>query len=225
MLALHLDNLLFLLLVGMAGLLRLLASRVGQKKTKSQDAEPAAPRPAVTIEPRPDESDADRIRKFLEALGQPQTATPPPPVTPRSASPPQAPEKPVEEGERRKRKPVWGNPLPPLTTVPPPQEPPRRVTFPRQMSTPSTKAQRVPPKLSQPSVFEVRQETEASEPAATATRGEAYAIATPAPGQSQQPKINLTLLLRSPSGLRQAMILREVLGPPRSLQPLDFVGA
>jgi hypothetical protein len=225
MLALHLDNLLFLLLVGMAGLLRLLASRVGEKKTKSQDSEPAAPRPVVTIERGPADSDADRIRKFLEALGQPATAAPPPPVTPRSASPPPAPQKPVEEGERRKRKPVWGNPLPPLTTVPPPEEPPRRVTYPRPMSTPSPKAQRVPPKLSQPSVFEVRKEMGASEPAVTVTPLEAYAIPTLAVGQSPQGKINLALLLRSPAALQQAVILREILGPPRSLQPLDFVGA
>jgi hypothetical protein len=65
----------------------------------------------------------------------------------------------------------------------------------------------------------------ASEPAAAATPLEAYAIPTLAPGQSQQAKTNLTLLLRSSSGLQQAVILREILGPPRSLQPLDFVGA
>jgi hypothetical protein len=56
------------------------------------------------------------------------------------------------------------------------------------------------------------------------TPAEAYAIATqpriePAPGE-----ISITLLLRSPSGLRNAIILREIFGPPRSLQPLELIG-
>jgi hypothetical protein len=32
-------------------------------------------------------------------------------------------------------------------------------------------------------------------------------------------------MLRSTSGLRDAIILREIFGPPRSMQPLDLVGS
>ena len=53
---------------------------------------------------------------------------------------------------------------------------------------------------------------------------EAYAIATQPISKSVETKIDLATLLRSTSGLRDAIILREIFGPPRSLQPLDLVG-
>jgi hypothetical protein len=35
--------------------------------------------------------------------------------------------------------------------------------------------------------------------------------------------IHLTALLRSPTGLRDAIIVREILGPPRGLRELDLL--
>ena len=40
----------------------------------------------------------------------------------------------------------------------------------------------------------------------------------------EQPSLNITTLLSSPSGLRDAIVLREIFGPPRSLQPLHLIG-
>jgi hypothetical protein len=37
-------------------------------------------------------------------------------------------------------------------------------------------------------------------------------------------KTDIATLLASNSSLREAIILREIFGPPRSLQPLDVVG-
>lgn len=77
MLAIAIDSILFLLLVGIAALLRLLASKVGDTKSEPEEPEehPTARPPPVTvtrrIEHAAEETDADRIRKFLEALGQP----------------------------------------------------------------------------------------------------------------------------------------------------------
>src|SRR5438105_8180910 len=90
MLAVSIDNLLFLLLIAVAALFQLL-SKAASKAGKSESNEtPSLPRPQTPrpIQRAPRESDADRIRKFLEALGQPPTSTPPPPVAPRTDIPP-----------------------------------------------------------------------------------------------------------------------------------------
>src|SRR2546421_9797168 len=90
MIAVSLDNLLFLLLIAVAALFQLLSkaiSKAGKMDSNetSSSPKPETPRP---IQRLPRESDADRIRKFLEALGQPPTSTPPPPVAPRTNVPP-----------------------------------------------------------------------------------------------------------------------------------------
>jgi hypothetical protein len=57
------------------------------------------------------------------------------------------------------------------------------------------------------------------------TAAEAYAITPQSTSKSEDARINLATMLRSTSGLRDAIILREIFGPPRSLQPLDLVGS
>src|ERR1044071_1528666 len=86
MIAAHLENLLFLVLLVLAGLFQLVG-RATRKTNEDEDEEPL-PKPARRI-PRPIprapvESDQERIRKFLEALGQPPASRPPPPVVPRT---------------------------------------------------------------------------------------------------------------------------------------------
>jgi hypothetical protein len=218
MLAVHIDSLLFILLIGMAALLRLLASKAGAAKKTSQEPEhrstpPPAPRPNQPIVRAPEETDADRIRKFLEALGQPTTSKPPPPVAPRQEIPRAA----------LPHVPPFASPLPPLTTRPP--DLPRKIALPRQVTKPPYEKKIFVPKVTKLPAFEVQAEAPPTEPPQPGTPAEAYAIATqpriePAPGE-----INITLLLRSPSGLRNAIVLREIFGPPRSLQPLELIGS
>src|ERR1044071_10420018 len=90
MIAVSIDNLIFFLLIAVAALFQLLSKAV-TKAHKSDSNEtsdsPAAPAPRP-IPRAPRESDADRIRKFLEALGQPPSSTPPPPVLARTDIPP-----------------------------------------------------------------------------------------------------------------------------------------
>src|SRR6266480_1461115 len=87
MIAAHLENLLFLLLVVVAALFQLLAKTAG-KKGQDQSKRTSTPPTPMPTRPAPTESDGERIRKLLEALGQPPTSRPPPLVAPRTDIPP-----------------------------------------------------------------------------------------------------------------------------------------
>ena len=86
--AAHLGNLLFLLLLAVAGLLQLLGRAARKTNKDEQPTSKPAPTTLKPIPRAPAESDEERIRKFLEALGQPAASRPPPPVTPRTNIPP-----------------------------------------------------------------------------------------------------------------------------------------
>jgi hypothetical protein len=204
----HIDNLLVLLLVVGFGFLKWLASKVSEANKDSQGTgtKPASAPPPI---PRaPVESDERQIRKFLEALGQPPGSSPPP-VTQRPTY----------------RKPPFASPLPPLTTKPP--ELPKRITLPGQISPAPYQKKTFKTKAAEAS-FEIQQAAAtapSAPPPPIKSPAETYAAATsptPAPVRNEN---SITALLRTPSGLRNAMILREIFGPPRSLQPLDFTGS
>ena len=87
----HFDNLLFLLLVAVALLFRWLASKAGQTSKDSEESEQRSTSTLRTPPPiphSPAEADEERVRKFLEALGQPAGSRPPPPVVHRTDIPP-----------------------------------------------------------------------------------------------------------------------------------------
>src|SRR3954453_17475539 len=90
MLAFSLDNLLFFLLIAVAALFQLLSKTISKAKKNDSNEKPSAPTPLTPrpMQRPPGESDSDRIRKFLEALGQPPSSTPPPPVVRRNDIPP-----------------------------------------------------------------------------------------------------------------------------------------
>ena len=217
MVAVHFENLLFLLFVVGAFLFQLL-TRAASKTSKNADESQRRPtsRPQTPPpNPRgPPETDEERIRKFLEALGQPTTSKPPPPVMPRPTY-----QKPVV----LPHVPPFASPLPPLTTRPP--DLPREIKLPGQIT--STRGKRTfRPRVAEASGFEVQEGPMPTEPPPIIkTPAEAYAIATKPISKPDQTETNIAALLRSTSGLRNAIILREVFGPPRSLQPLDLVGS
>jgi hypothetical protein len=81
------------------------------------------------------------------------------------------------------------------------------------------------PQAAAPPVFDVEAETTAAPtpPPIVKIPVEAYVAVT----QEKTPpgRKEMILRLKSAAGLREAIILREIFGPPRSLQPLDAIGS
>src|SRR4029077_1126238 len=219
MIAFSLDNLLFFLLIAVAALFQLLSKTISKAKKSdsnetSSSPEPQKPRP---IQRAPREPDADRIRKFLEALGQPPSSTPPSPVVPRTHIPP-----------RR------------LAPVQPPPVIPGAWRLPREraekpdvsqgesapLGQPGRSQQTVPPPPIPPSVapaFEVHEAlpVELQQPPIIKTPVESDATASQVVAKREGSNRNIATLLASKSSLREAILIREILGPPRGLQALD----
>jgi hypothetical protein len=219
MLAFSLDNLLFLLLVAVAALFQLLSKTISKADKSGSNETSSSPRPQTPrpIQRAPRESDADRIRKFLEALGQPPSSTPPPPVLPRSDIPP----RPVA-------------PVQPPPVIPGawrlPRERQKKADVSQRESTPreqsSGSKQIIPPPVPArvAPAFEVHETlpVELQQLPIITPSAEAYA-APKALGVANVAdfKTDIATLLASKSSLREVILLREILGTPRGLQPME----
>ena len=107
--AIPIDTFVFIVLVLIASFFRWITKQADAAKRSG--SHPRHPAPRKNISPR-DETDAERVRRFLEALGQPTCSAPPPPVEKRAKN----------TVERRvaipKGRTIFA-PLPPLTTTAP----------------------------------------------------------------------------------------------------------
>lgn len=210
MLAAHLENLLFLLLLVVAGLFQLLGKLARKTGTTDDETKPTPKSRPITPRPiprAPAESDQERIHKFLEALGQPPASPPPSPIAPRPTY-----RKPLVLPHI----PPFGSPLPPLVTRPPdiPPQIPVETIAPSEEQRPRRSA------LAEPQ-FEVHEAQAPPQPAAvvgSAIVSEARTQPQPAAPQS----IDVKTLLRSTLGLRGVVIAREILGPPRGLREFEL---
>jgi hypothetical protein len=180
-----LDHPIILIIVLAAALLRWLSQR-------SDAAKPDPERPTVPDQPIPrggeTQTEEERIRRFLEALGQPAGSKPPPKVAPKREINPHAFPK-----------------LPPLTTAPPP------------LPTSTTPARPEPPPLPIRRVFTPAPVQEAS----FEVRDLSAQTSSPEVRRTTAEQPSLFLKLRSNQDLRSAIVLREIFGPPRSLQPYE----
>jgi len=221
MLAVSLDNLLFFLLIAAAALFQLLSKAVSKAGKSDSDETSSSPKPQTSrpIQRAPRESDADRIRKFLEALGQPPSSTPPSPVLPRTDIPP------------RRLAPVQPPPVIPGTWRLPREHREKPDVSQRESASPeqpSRLQQIVPPPVPPPAApaFEVQEAlaVELQQPPISRPPVEAYA-APKAFGVAKRAdsKMNIATLLASKSSLRELILLREILGPPRGLQAFDLL--
>jgi hypothetical protein len=203
MIAANFDNFLFLLLVVVAVLFQLLAKMAG-KKSKDQTKRTSTPRTPAPLQRAPTESDEDRIRKLLEALGQPPTSRPPPPVVPRTnisprplapVQPPTSPFSQLRREKPRKRE-----------AIPKEIPPPKPVTGGEELAPPNIEVREAPLPVAPAPIFKA--------PA------EPYAAPTRAITKTGR-RVDIAALLASTTGLRDAIILREILGPPRGLRVID----
>ncbi len=156
----------------------------------SQGEKTEAPPPDEQAPPRPPpQSEEERVRRFMEALGMPAGTQPPPPVRQRRVVTPLPP------AQRPKVKRSFVQPLPPIVTTPPEMDLP---------PAPIVVAEEIDFEVPQPAAVVV-----------TATPLPARAV-VPVRALSSQ---SLGKMLRSPASIRRAIVLREVLGPPRGLEP------
>jgi hypothetical protein len=206
MIAAHLDNLLFLLLIAVAILFQFLAKAAG-KTGKDQTKRTSAPQTPTPIQRAPAESDEERIRKLLEALGQPPTSRPPPPVVPRTnilprpvapVQPPMSPLSQLRREKSRKRE-IISEEIPP----------PPLVRAPEKMIPPAVEVHEDSFPIPPPPIFKAPTEV--------------YGRGMRTTAKTEEPRWDIATLLTSTSGLRDAIILREILGPPRGLRALDLL--
>jgi hypothetical protein len=199
----NIENLLFILLIAMALLFKLLASKVGEAKKTEQDRDrtsAASPSAAEPIERAPVESNEERIRRFLEALGQPTGARPPPPVVARTDIPPR--------------------PLAPVQPPPGPFPMPRSRFASKERPKRSLILQETP--VVPPPVLELQEQQVQIKPRSD-TKLPQEADATPADSKMKAAyaSADIAKFLRSSRGQRNAIILREIFGPPRGEQQLE----
>lgn len=187
------DTLIFLVLAALALIFRWLTSQGGKDEKKPE----TPPNEQLPRRRPPAETEEERVRRFLEALGVPPGTQAPPPVRPRrdvTAKPPPVPKPRVRRS--------WAQPLPPL------------ITTPKEIAT--------SPSPDPVVVTESRAAVEIGFPPATPE-----VVLSPVPSRQSQrvapqplATTSLRALLRSRNTLRQAIILREIIGPPSGLKPL-----
>jgi hypothetical protein len=224
------EQIFFLILVAVVGLVRWLSQMAENKKNAEAERRAGLPQAGrgaspTPVQRAPAQSEEERIRRFMEALGVPTTSAPPPPVQPRKVEPQPAPAKrqflpvdpfPIPHARRAEQPPPVAVPTTPSIPAPPPPVPaaPSPPLPTRETTVFADPVRQRATHTSTASDFEVQelgggledaQSTEPSKrPRAAARQSEGIAAR-----------------LATAQGLRDAVVLREIFGPPRSMQPID----
>ena len=239
------EPILFLILVAVAGLLRWLATKSGEetKQDRSSTPPPRTPTGAPRTQARPARTttpEEERIRKFLEALGVPTDMPAPPPVTPRQPELPQRPLMPVAPPremvsggnvfDRRKQDPESRRkiytPQPAQPEILPSASPSRSAET-AEIQPPPAPATGIPMESPAFDAGEVTVVPPAPAPAGRERRRKRRVLDEAVFEMETAPTSSYIDDLSSPEALRRAIVLREIFGPPRSLQKVgalsDFV--
>src|SRR4029453_2051985 len=212
----HIDqNIIFIIIAAIIGISRLV-SRISEESKKQsqrrrQPPQSAPPRPQIpqTIQAKPPKTDEERVREFLEALGQPAGAAPPPKAQPRTQIPPR-PLAPVQ---------------PPASMRPFPN--PEFRTWKEQAKEIVVLQQptKAAPPESRRIVVSPPVPAEANEPGTWIEQAQTAAgTKMPIAPTDDHPSVRASAdtiwkrTLRSPDAVRTAIVLREIFGPPRGVQ-------
>jgi hypothetical protein len=219
----HIDqNIIFIIIAAIIGISRLVSHISEESKKQAQrrrqppqppPPQPAMPQPIQRTRPKTDE---ERVREFLEALGHPAGAPPPPKIQPRTQIPPRplAPVQPPTSmrpfGKPEFR--TWREQAKEIVVLqqPPKIEPPQI----KRAVVPSV----VPAEANEPGTWIAQEQaqTDAATKMAIARADDRVSIRASADTIWKQ-------ALRSPNAARTAIILREIFGPPRGVQLSNFV--
>jgi hypothetical protein len=218
-------NLIFLIVMAAVGVVNWWLEKRKQNETSRKDAAPPRHAPLAG-----GESEQERLRRFLEALGVPQQPggaqpTPKPPAAPApaplrapapqpAAVPSRTLQRPITSSQVQRRfrpKPVVPAPRPVPARVP--VREPEEMGYAGRLEEPAKAIENISGEFERVTVAVTMQPIEAITDASTQT---APAIVTRRPNA---PIIeNLRLALRTPSDLRTALVTMEVLGLPKGLQ-------
>jgi hypothetical protein len=211
----HFDqNLIFIIVAAVIGVSRLVtrirenAREQSQRRNQQgqQQAQPLSP-PISRSRPKTDE---ERVREFLEALGQPAGTTPPPKVQPRTDIPPR-PVAPISP-------PPLPRPFSPVL-VKPMLEKRRKILAPS--STAPATAPVTSSEADEPGAW--LREDEKIETAAAKLQEAERTAAEYGVAPRDETAMNWKNALRSRESVRAALVLREILGPPRALRELEAI--
>ena len=216
------QNIIFIIIAAIIGISRLV-SRISEESKKQsqrrrQPPQSAPPRPQMpqAIQRTRPKTDEERVREFLEALGQPAGAAPPPKAQPRRQIPPRplAPVQPPASvrpfGKPEFR--TWREQAKEIVVL----QQPTKIAPPeiKRVVVPSV----VPAEANEPDMWIAPEQAQTG----AATK---IAIAR----TDDQPSVRASAdtiwkqALRSPDAARTAIILREIFGPPRCVQSSNFV--
>ena len=219
------QNIIFIIIAAIIGISRLVSRISENSKKQAQQRRqppqrppqppqpPQMPQPIQRIQPKTDE---ERVREFLEALGQPAGAAPPPKVQPRMQIPPRplAPVQPPASmrpfGKPEFR--TWREQAREIVVL----QQPTKIAPPeiKRVGVPSV----VPAEAKEPGAWIAPEEaqTDVATKMAVARADDQASIRASANTIWKQ-------ALRSPNAARTAIILREIFGPPRGIQSSNFV--
>jgi hypothetical protein len=203
------ENIFFLILVAVVALLRWVSQAAERKRNAEAEKQSGSSPAQETAVPAPrgaPQTEEERIRKFLEALGVPASA-PPPKMQPRQTTPKAAP---------------FGRTIRPIDPFPSPRGRGGEIPSPVPSAPPPLPAVAAStPAVAPLPTLETTMLRQTPTRSRTAPEFEVQDVGSGSVSGKLVPA-TLAAQLTTRSGLRDVVVLREIFGPPRSMQALDL---